>query len=225
MTSTDYLLPQLPFGSAEYTIVRWLKRTGDTVSAGEPLLVVVNDRVEAALPATCAGILDRLWSAEGAAVAAGARVATIVANTAATVGNLPDAAQSTVIEIEHAADAVPSYQQISKSTVRISPVARRIANSIDIDITELQGTGVSGRIMKSDVLAMLAEQAPKPEALPVAPPLVPHPPSVTPPCAALVPHLPSPDAYVLTVIDVDLERVAMTIAQHGPNFTDRRAHV
>ena len=68
MTSTDYLLPQLPFGSAEYTIVRWLKRTGDAVSAGEPLLVVVNDRVEAALPATCAGILDRLWSADGAAV-------------------------------------------------------------------------------------------------------------------------------------------------------------
>ena len=194
MTSTEYLLPQLPFGGSEITIVRWLKRAGDSVSAGEPLLVVVNDRVEAALPAICAGILDRLWSAEGAAVAAGARVATIVANSAATVSNVLDAAQSTVIEIEQAADAVPSNQQISKSTVRISPVARRIANSMDIDITELQGTGVSGRIMKADILAALAEQAPKPEALPFVLPLVPHLPSVTPPALRLSPisHPPTP---------------------------------
>ena len=76
MTSTDYLLPLLPFGSAAYTIVRWLKRAGDAVSAGEPLLVVVNDRVEVALPATSAGMLDRILADEGAAVAAGTPVAT-----------------------------------------------------------------------------------------------------------------------------------------------------
>src|SRR5215213_7895728 len=107
MTSTDYLLPQLSFGSAEYMIVRWLKRAGDTVAVGEPLLVVVNDRVEAVLPATCAGTLERILAAEGTAVAVGAQVATIIASTLAPSGDLPDSTQS---------------------TIRISPVARRIAN-------------------------------------------------------------------------------------------------
>jgi pyruvate dehydrogenase E2 component (dihydrolipoamide acetyltransferase) len=212
MTSTDYRLPGLPFGSAEYTIVRWLKRTGDSVSVGEPLLVVVNDRLEAALPATSAGVLDRVWFAEGAAVAAGALVATIVANGAANVSDLPGAARLSMIETEQDTCSAPSDQQIS--TVRISPVARRIVRSENIDITELQGTGVSGRIMKADVLAALAGQTPKTENQPA--PLPPdHP-------ITRSPHLPATDAYVLTAIDVDLERVAMAIAEHGPGFARRR---
>src|SRR5215213_1831032 len=195
MTSTDYLLPQLSFGSAEYTIVRWLKRAGDTVAAGEPLLVVVNDRVEVALSAACAGTLERILAAEGAAVAAGARVATIIASTLANSGDLPDSAQS---------------------AVRITPVARRIVDSTDIDITGLQGTGVSGRIMKIDVLAALASQTPQAEARPVA---------VSPIALSPISHLPSPIShppspipYVLTAIDVDLERIALALAQHGPSF-------
>jgi len=179
MTSTDYLLPQLPFGSAEYTIIRWLKRAGAAVAAGEPLLVIVNDRVEAALPATCAGTLERVWSVEGAAVAAGARVATIVANSA---------------------------QQISEPVVRISPVAQRIAHTTNIDITELHGTGVSGRIVKADLLAALASQTSKIEDIPAAPLAVTH-------------HL---SLVMLTVIDVDLERVALAITAHGPCFARRR---
>src|SRR4051794_13481827 len=93
MTSIDYLLPQLPFGSAEYTIVRWLKRAGDNLAAGDPLLVVVNDRVEAALPATCAGILECILVAEGAAAAPGALAATINASAVANIGDLPVAAR------------------------------------------------------------------------------------------------------------------------------------
>ncbi len=213
MPSTDYLLPQLPFGSAEYTIVRWLKRTGDSVSDREPLLVVVNDRLEAALPATCAGILDRVWFAEGAAVAAGALVATIVANRAANASDVPDAARLSVIEIEHDTRSAPSDQQIS--TVRISPVARRIIRSENIDITRLRGTGVSGRIVKADVLAALASQTPKTANQPVPPSPIRN----SPLCCACPA---SPDTYVLTAIDVDLERVAMVIAQHGPSFARRR---
>ncbi|MDQ2996686.1 MAG: 2-oxo acid dehydrogenase subunit E2 [Chloroflexota bacterium] len=201
MTSTDYLLPPLPFGSAEYTIVRWLKRAGDAVDAGEPLLVVANDRVEAALPAACVGMLERILAVEGTTVAAGVQVATIVASTAAHSGDLSDSAQS---------------------TVRISPVARRIANSTKVDITQLQGTGVSGRIMKIDVLAALPDQTPQTEArLDAASPIHNSPLSYACPPSPIS-HLPSPIPYVLTVIDVDLERVALAIAQRGPSFARRR---
>src|SRR5689334_9162119 len=100
MTSTEYLLPQLPLGGAEYTIVRWLKHAGDSVSDGDPLLVVVNDRLEAALPAPHAGMFERALAAEGAAVMAGAPVATIVAHSVANSSGRPDAAQVAVSAIE-----------------------------------------------------------------------------------------------------------------------------
>jgi pyruvate dehydrogenase E2 component (dihydrolipoamide acetyltransferase) len=201
MTSTDFLLPQLPFGNAEVSIVCWLKRCGDTVAVGEPLVVVVNDRVEAALPATNSGKLERILAAEGAAVVAGAPLATIVADMLADVDDLPEA---------------------GASTIRISPVARRIADSEKLAITGLHGTGVSGRIMKSDVLAALV--TPLSEA-----PLVDdregraddgvlrHG-AVT--SSSVTRHsLPIP--YILTAIDVDLERIALLIAQHGPSFARR----
>ncbi len=192
MTSTDYLLPHLPFGSTEYTIVRWLKRAGDLVSAGEPLLVAVNDRLEAVLPAICAGTLAGVLFAEGAAVAAGALVATIVANSTANTS------------------VAPHDPQIPRSATRISPVAQRIASSEKIDITELCGTGISGRIMKADILAAFATPAPvthHASSIKFQAPPISHPPSPT---------------YVLTAIDVDLERVATLIAQHGPSFARRR---
>src|SRR3954451_4800897 len=127
MTSTKYLLPQLPRGGAEYMIVRWLKRTGEPLTIGEPLLVVVNDCLEAALPAPHAGILERALAAEGALVAAGATVATIAVEDATDVGAMP-AAQVSVSAIDYPADAMPSDRQVSKLATRISPVARRIAN-------------------------------------------------------------------------------------------------
>jgi pyruvate/2-oxoglutarate dehydrogenase complex dihydrolipoamide acyltransferase (E2) component len=216
MTSTDYLLPQLPFGGAPITIVRWLKRVGDAVSVGEPLVVVVNDCVEVALPAIGAGILERILAAEGAAVAAGVAVATIAAHTAAHISDVPDAA---------------------RAIVRISPVARRIADLEGIGITELQSTGISGWITKADVLAALVTQspdAPSPgeregRAYDGASPRHPVTPSRVTPHTPLIPQLPTPssqllahDTYILTAIDLDLERVASVIAQHGPSFARRR---
>jgi pyruvate dehydrogenase E2 component (dihydrolipoamide acetyltransferase) len=195
MTSTDFLLPQLPFGNAQVSIVCWLKRCGDTVAAGEPLLVVVNDRVEAALPATNSGKLERILAAEGAAVVAGAPLATIAADMLADAGDLPEA---------------------GASTIRISPVARRIADSEKLAITGLHGTGVSGRIMKSDVLAAFVTPSSITRHAIMSLSMVP---SVDLPTANA--HLPTSGTYILTVIDVDLERIAMLIAQHGPSFARR----
>jgi 2-oxoglutarate dehydrogenase E2 component (dihydrolipoamide succinyltransferase) len=205
--STDYLLPQLPFGSAEIMIVRWLKRVGDTVAAGEPLLVVMNDRIEAALPATGAGIVERALVAEGALVTAGALLATIAANSTANIGT----------KIERAAGSTPREQN---SPVRISPVARNIVKRDNIDIIGLQGTGVAGRIMKSDVLAAPALGDRKGRTYDGASPVTSSP--ACPERRRRVTRHSSLVPYVLTTIDVDLERVATLIVQHRPSFARRR---
>jgi pyruvate/2-oxoglutarate dehydrogenase complex dihydrolipoamide acyltransferase (E2) component len=96
----------------------------------------------------------------------------------------------------------------------ISPVARNIAKLDNIDITKVRGSGIAGRIVKADILAALAGQTPKTENQP-SPPSPRHPVTLSP-CHSAI------DAYVLTAIDVDLERVAMVIARHGPGFARRQ---
>ena len=163
MTSTDYLLPVMPFGSPEYTIVCWLKRPGDSVEAGEPLLVILNGQVEVALPATYAGIFEQELSGQGATVAAEARVATIATMRSGNSVDVPSAVQSAAIEPGHGAGSAPDNHKLSERPLRISPVARRIARLAKVDITQLRGSGVSGCIVKADVLALLASQTPQNE--------------------------------------------------------------
>ncbi|HNP72777.1 MAG TPA: lipoyl domain-containing protein [Kouleothrix sp.] len=59
MMSTEYCLPALPLGGADIAILRWLKAPGQPVLAGEPLLIALNDRVEAVLPAPSDGRVER----------------------------------------------------------------------------------------------------------------------------------------------------------------------
>src|SRR5438046_1880082 len=75
MPSSEYRLPALPFGRSEATILRWLKQPGEPVAVGDPLVIVVNDCAEVALPAGEAGRLTQHLLAEGAVAAGGAPLA------------------------------------------------------------------------------------------------------------------------------------------------------
>ncbi|HJZ46163.1 MAG TPA: 2-oxo acid dehydrogenase subunit E2 [Roseiflexaceae bacterium] len=204
MTSTAYLLPGLPFGGSEITIVRWLKRPGERVAVGEPLLVVVNDRLEAALPATRNGILERLLVAEGAPLAADTPVATIAAEVAANASDTPKAVRSSVPAIDRETRSEARNADVTSPALRVTPVARRIASTTEIDITVLRGSGVSGRIVKADVLAALAAYQPPTEH---------HPLTRSPPRAD--------DTYVITAIDVEMERLLAVIARLEPAYVRR----
>src|SRR6187200_57983 len=74
---SEYLLPALPLGGERATVVRWLKRPGEPVAAGDPLLVVVSDRAEVALPARVEGIFEQPLVAEGATATVGAALTRI----------------------------------------------------------------------------------------------------------------------------------------------------
>jgi pyruvate/2-oxoglutarate dehydrogenase complex dihydrolipoamide acyltransferase (E2) component len=138
---TDYRLPALPLGDSQVKIARWLKQPGDPLEPGDPLLVVVNDRVEVALPSPGAGILDAVLVAEGAMAQVGAVIARIAPGSAAATTAAPAAR----------AAAGPG---------RASPVAARIAAAANIDIETLSGSGPRGRILKRDVLAALDDRPP-----------------------------------------------------------------
>lgn len=147
MTSTEIRLPDPPHGGPDVTIVRWLKRPGDQVAAGDPLVVVANDRVELALPAGVDGTIEHLLVAEGGAAAAGASLASVTSARYVEPATPPEPPA-----------ARPDRRRLA------SPAARRAASLAGVELDELPGSGVSGRIMKSDVLASLAPSSPTPPA-------------------------------------------------------------
>jgi 2-oxoglutarate dehydrogenase E2 component (dihydrolipoamide succinyltransferase) len=197
----DVLLPQLPSGSDTATVVRWLKAQGDAVTAGEPILMVVNEQVEVALPALVDGRVVEVSVAEGETVPSGTRLARLA--------------------------PVPPVAPPSPAR-RATPVALRVAQAAGVDLSRLSGSGPDGRISKEDVLLAIAgdrappitpfelhgieardssrvsasdiERAGQTGLFPVA----------SPPMAANI-RLP----YVVTVIDVDCSPVQAYLARHG----------
>lgn len=203
MSSSEYRLPALPFGSSEATILRWLKQPGDQVAVGDPLLIVANDYAEVALPATLAGILSQQLLAEGATATAGMPVAALVpAEQAAPAGS----------PVSLAAE-----RRSTEPPNRITPVARRIAMAGGLDPLGLAGTGASGRVTKADVLAALAPAGdaanPSPDA-----PSVPH---AAPQARGLGWIRPGSETHVLTAIEVDLEQVIAARARLSADFMRR----
>lgn len=197
MTSTTYEMPALPLGSAEITILRWLKHPGDACQAGEPLLIVLNDRIEVALPAPVDGILTT-HAAEGSNVVPSATIATFTPDLAA----------------ESTPPATP------QAAPRATPVARRMAATLGIALNELIGTGAAGRIVKADVLRAIAppiSAAPPADATPVPMSSGSSLPAMVIPARLAV----ADDTFVLTSISVDLSAAEAHRAAIAAQFIRR----
>ena len=149
---------------AEGTIVRWIKKVGDTVDRDEPLFEISTDKVDAEIPSPTAGVLLAIAVKEGETVPVNSVVATIGA-----VGE--KAAPATAPATPHAAVA-PVAPPIATSTPaavaaseplpgldgrgqRSSPLVRRIAKEHNVDIGGISGSGAGGRVTKQDILAYI----------------------------------------------------------------------
>src|ERR1700757_2648183 len=75
--STDVVMPQMGESIAEGTIVRWIKKVGDTIDRDEPLFEISTDKVDAEIPSPAAGVLTEIKVKEGETVAVNSVVATI----------------------------------------------------------------------------------------------------------------------------------------------------
>jgi pyruvate dehydrogenase E2 component (dihydrolipoyllysine-residue acetyltransferase) len=161
--STPVLMPQMGESVAEGTLVRWIKKVGDPVERDEPLFEISTDKVDAEIPSPAAGVLAEIMVKEGETVPVHSVVATIGdqaarAETAArapqpeiavTPASAPPAA-SAVAEVRPAAGSPDDVRR-----TRSSPLVRRIAREHDVDISELHGSGVGGRVTKHDILDYL----------------------------------------------------------------------
>src|SRR5215203_5615745 len=188
--ATNVVMPQMGESIAEGTIVRWIKKVGDSVDRDEPLFEISTDKVDAEIPSPSAGVLTDIKVKEGETVPVNSVVAVIGAageapvTTAKTDGGsgMPEAAvgqpETTIpstgsdpaartgaarpSDAAAPAESASPSGPLSKEELRrhkSSPLVRRIAKEHDVDIQQIQGTGISGRVTKNDILGFIESGA------------------------------------------------------------------
>jgi 2-oxoglutarate dehydrogenase E2 component (dihydrolipoamide succinyltransferase) len=183
---TDVLMPQMGESITEGTITKWLKKVGDNVQRDEPIFEISTDKVDAEIPSPVAGVLSEIKVPEGSTVT----INTVVAVIGGAAGKPAAPAAATPAAPAPATPAVaaaPVPAAAEGERVRSSPLVRKIAKDNNVDLTQVPGTGASGRITKADIVSHL-EQGPKPAA--PAAPAAPAP--SAPPPAAAKPAAPQP---------------------------------
>jgi pyruvate/2-oxoglutarate dehydrogenase complex dihydrolipoamide acyltransferase (E2) component len=183
-------MPRLGESVAEGTVGAWLKQEGDYVERDESIAEIITDKINADLPSPIAGKLVKILVKADETVPVGADIALIEeeaeVDTTAPVQAAPKvgAGQATALIIEQsratsshngtvtthvAASVEQSEQKEDEGRQRISPLARRLAREHGIDLRQIAGTGVGGRVRKEDILAYVAQQqaqAPSRQATP-----------------------------------------------------------
>jgi 2-oxoglutarate dehydrogenase E2 component (dihydrolipoamide succinyltransferase) len=155
--ATKVLVPRLGEGVDEVTITKWLKKEGDSVKELEPLLEVNTDKVDTEIPAPASGVILKIEMQEGQPAKVGQLLALIGVAGETPVSTGAPAAESKVESRKSGStttlDLRPSTPARSSSDLGfISPVVAKIAAERGIDLSQVPGTGLNGRITKNDVL-------------------------------------------------------------------------
>ena len=170
---TDVLMPQMGESITEGTITKWLKKVGDTVQRDEPIFEISTDKVDAEIPSPVAGILSEIKVPEGSTVQINTIVAVIGGAAGKPAAPAPAKAAPAAAPAPSAPAAPAPVAASEGERVRSSPLVRKIAKDNNVDLSQIPGTGASGRITKSDIVGHL-EQGTKPAArAPSAPPAAP----------------------------------------------------
>lgn len=187
-------LPQVGESVTEGTIVQWLKHVGDSVERYDPLVEVLTDKVSMEVPSPVNGVITELLAEEGETLPMGAPIASIQTEDAVEPA-MPVEPSPPAKEQAQSVDrigvllkdvapvgptgsgnvVIPSDQNTAASESpggrrrrRYSPAVQRLADEHDIDVEQVEGTGINGRVTRKDVLAYIETQAQAP-AVQVAP--------------------------------------------------------
>jgi pyruvate dehydrogenase E2 component (dihydrolipoamide acetyltransferase) len=154
---TNVIMPALEMAQETGKVVHWLKRPGDTVKKGEPIVEIETDKVTVEIEAPASGVLREVTANEGDVVPVGRTIALIVA-----AGEAPGGAAAAPVMPRAGAAATgaipapPAAGGAATGAVKASPLARRIAEQHGVDLGLI--TTASGRIEKADVLAYVEGQ-------------------------------------------------------------------
>jgi 2-oxoisovalerate dehydrogenase E2 component (dihydrolipoyl transacylase) len=177
------VMPMVGESVTEGTVVRWLKAEGDHVGRDEPLVEVETEKVDVEIPSPWAGVLQRIVAREGDTVPVGEPLAYIEAEIpvgAPLAAPSQAAAPPQEATAPQAPSAGPAEARRLRATDgesragRYSPAVLSLAREHGVDLSQVKGTGIDGRVTRKDVLAFVTAGAAAPGA-PTAPAGAPRP--------------------------------------------------
>jgi 2-oxoglutarate dehydrogenase E2 component (dihydrolipoamide succinyltransferase) len=176
---TVITMPALGESVSEGTVTRWLKNVGDSVAVDEALLEVSTDKVDTEIPSPVAGTLLAIDVAVDTTVPVGARLGLIgSANGAVAAPVVPEPVKSTpvaqvpvqpvaTVAVPVAPAQVVSTPVSQPADAYVTPLVRKLASELSVNLAQVTGTGIGGRIRREDVEALARPIAPV-AAAPVA---------------------------------------------------------
>jgi pyruvate/2-oxoglutarate dehydrogenase complex dihydrolipoamide acyltransferase (E2) component len=156
----EFRLPDLGEGLTEGEVARWLVQEGQEIAEDDPLVEVQTDKATVEIPSPAAGKVARILVGEGEVVAVG--------TVLVVIGEEDGAASRAAPEVKKLglAQAPPAPPRPKGAPVRATPLVRRIAGELGVDLADVGGTGPQGRVTEADIRAAAtgAPAASKPQA-------------------------------------------------------------
>jgi pyruvate dehydrogenase E2 component (dihydrolipoamide acetyltransferase) len=249
---TDIIMPQMGESIVEGTITKWLKKPGDKVQRDEPLFEISTDKVDAEIPAPASGVLQEIKVTEGTTVGVNTIVGTIAvdgeaaAPPAKSSAAKPAAAKpeepkreekkSEEKKPEEKKAAPPAPQTAPAAAVheeedetRSSPLVRKIAREHGVNLSQVSGSGLGGRITKQDIMQFIEGQGSQPANVGTDAFVRPAPPTTTPaptpPPGSQAPAQRSPTPAPYPGDLVPMSNMRKLIAKHMIESRRTSAHV
>ncbi|MGQ9925881.1 MAG: 2-oxoglutarate dehydrogenase complex dihydrolipoyllysine-residue succinyltransferase [Chloroflexaceae bacterium] len=199
-------VPSLGESIVEATVARWLKRVGETVAAGEPVVELETDKVNLEVAADHAGVVTAILKEEGATVGIGDVLGAIEVSAAPPAEAI--AARPAVMPPVEPELREAETSGSNGAAVLATPTAQRVAAEYAVDLREVAGTGPGGRITKEDVLRSV-------QAAAVAPPAPAAPAPAPAPAARPVAPVPAPAARPVALAPAPAARPAAPVPASG----------
>ena len=238
MSLVDLVMPKLGESITEATILKWLKKPGDTVEQDETILEIATDKVDSEVPSTVDGTIAEVLFQENDVVPIGKVIARINTEANATHTVSPPLNEAPSKRTDHYEEAnlveeIP-YQPAEKATtpqstngIRFySPLVLNIASSEGISMSELEhidGTGQDGRVSKKDIMTYLESRKHQPQQKHAEKPVdttvheVPAPPQKQ--------EYATPVTFTGNVEIIEMDRMRKMIAKHMVDSKHTSAHV
>lgn len=180
MAKVELLMPKMGESIMEATILKWLKKPGDSIALDEAVLEIATDKVDSEVPSPVAGILGELLFKEGDVVPVGGVLA-VIETEGGSVGSTPAPATTATAAPVAAALPAETANLATAVTAKIentagrfySPLVLNIASQEGIGMQEMEGiagTGAEGRVTKKDILQYVADKKAGKVATATAPP-------------------------------------------------------
>lgn len=148
-------MPKLGESVTEGTITSWLVKKGDTIQKYDPIVEVMSDKVNAEVPSSFDGTITEIVAEEGDVIEVGELICYIESEEKLSSNDNQDATVTSEEETTSETDINSSNRESSKNETkmktRYSPAVLHLAQEYDVNLTDVNGTGLGGRITRKDV--------------------------------------------------------------------------